>query len=423
MLKTNLVCLMISTLFLLSTALSGGILETYTYGEPSYTSSARYLGMGETFIAGDITANPSSFASFEGTLVSIGFESSLQGERRSKKAFDSFDNTIGDVTISDNSFVYLEPTPLVIAHSFKFANIAFQIMPKYKMDYTYERTVRDEFYVKILDIEERSEGNLWAYSGVIAKKFGQFGAGVRVDYINGSVKYENNRYYVDPEIGPYERSYKSDWEGWDFSLGLNVDVNWRLRLALFYDMGANLDKTNPFYLELMPSPAIFPVLIYPGPVNKIDYPAVLGLGIRLRPVNQLPATLNLDVIYTNWENLDYESPFIYPSYLDSTNTLNSVFSYHLGVEHLFSPETKLSFGFAYTPSYIDRSIATAEFTLGGGFLLSGFEIDIGAGISRRVYKGSDVPVDLESGVQVDIEDELSFEELGVKILTTITKHF
>ncbi len=415
MLKTNLVCLTISTLFLLSYSLLGGILETYTYGEINYTSSARYLGMGGTFVAGDITVNPSSFASFEGTLVSIGFESSLQGERRSKKAFDSFDNTIGDVTISDNSFLYLTPTPFVIAHSFPFANIAFQIMPKYNTNYTYKRTVRDEFYVKVLDIEEKSNGKLWAYSGVIAKKFGPFGAGIRVDYINGTVRYENNKYYVDPEIEPYGRSYKSDWEGWGFSLGLNVDVNWRLRVGLFYDIGVKIDKTSPDPYDTYYHICLDNLV----PVSIIEYPPTLGLGVRFRPANQLPATLNLDVIYTSWESLDFESPYIYPSYLDDTNSLNNIISYRLGVEHLFSPGTKLRFGFAYTPSYIDRSIATAEFTLGGGFVLSGLEIDLGAGISRRVFKGSDVPF----CIQDEIEDEMSFEELGIKILTTITKHF
>ncbi|MCK4256688.1 hypothetical protein KAX35_07350, partial [candidate division WOR-3 bacterium] len=398
-------CLVITLFFTLPTATHAGILESYTYGEPNFIISAHSLGMGGTFIAVDISSNPASFAYLNSTLLSIGFESNLQGERRSKKAFDSFDNTIGDVTISDNGFLFLTPTPFVLAYPFTFGNMVLQIVPKYNFDYRYERVVRDDYYVKIKDIYEECDGKLWAYSIVFARQFGPIGAGIRYDYINGRIRYEKIEYYVDPEVGTYDESYESNWSGWDVALGLNIDINSRLRLALFYNMGTSIEKTNPYLLEL----------IYPGPESNVDYPATLGFGIKYKPANQLPATLNIDVLYTSWKNLDLKSPYIYlsplvyPSILDSSNSLNNIFSYHLGVEHLFSPETKLRFGFAYIPSYLDKSIATAKFTFGCGFLLSGFEMDIGTAISRRLFNGEDVPTDMDK--------ELFFEELGITILT------
>lgn len=400
--KTTLVCFMISTLFLLSFSLSGGILETYTYGEINYTSSARYLGMGETFIAGDLTANPASYADLKRMFLSLGFGASMQSERRSKKAFDSFDNTIGDVTVSDNSFLYPTLTPFVLAYPFELLNVALQLTPWHGFEYRYKRVVRDEYYVKIEDISEECIGNVWAYSGILAKEFGKFSTGMRVDYIDGRIRHKKKEDYVDPEMNSYHINYTIDWTGWDFILGVTLDISWRMRIAAFYDIGAKIDRLG----------------LYPD----IDYPTTLGFGIRYKPANVLPATLSMDILYTQWENLKEPGP-IPCDPINHVLSLYNTTSYRLGVEHLFSPETKLRFGFAYTPSYIDKSIATAEFTLGGGFLVSGFEIDLGAGITRRVFKGSDVPIDLESGIQVDIEDELSFEELGIKILTTITKHF
>ncbi len=397
-------CLVITLFFTLPTATHAGILESYTYGEPNFIISAHSLGMGGTFIAGDISSNPASFAYLNSTLLSIGFESSLQGERRSKKAFDSFDNTIGDVTISDNSFLFLTPTPFVLAYHFTFANMAIQIAPKYNFDYRYERIVRDDFYVKIKDIYEECDGKLWSYSAVFARQFGSIGAGIRYDYINGRIRSEKNEDYVDPEIESYYEFYRTDWSGWNMSLGLNVDIDWRLQLAAFYDMGGKIERTHP-----LASPEGLGC-----PVDNLDYPRTFGFGIRYRPANQFPATLNIDILYTGWEDRELNNIFnTFP--LDSSLSLNNTISYHLGVEHLFSPETKLRFGFAYIPSYLDKSIATAKFTFGCGFLLSGFEMDIGTAISRRLFNGEDVPTDMDK--------ELFFEELGITILTTLTRHF
>ncbi|MCK4595984.1 hypothetical protein KAT73_04315, partial [candidate division WOR-3 bacterium] len=375
-------------------------------GEPNFIISAHSLGMGGTFIAVDISSNPASFAYLNSTLLSIGFESNLQGERRSKKAFDSFDNTIGDVTISDNGFLFLTPTPFVLAHPFSFANMAFQITPKYNFDYRYERIVRDDFYVKIKDIYEECDGKLWSYSAVFAKQFGSIGAGIRYDYLNGRIRCEKTEDYVDPAIDSYHEYLTTDWSGWNLSFGVNMVIGWRLRLAAFYDMGGKIEKTHSISF---PDVAENHEL-----VGNVDYPPTLGFGLKYRPANIFPATLNIDILYTGWEDIELNNTFN-PFPLDSSLSLNNTISYHLGVEHLFSPETKLRFGFAYIPSYLDKSIATAKFTFGCGFLLSGFEMDIGTAISRRLFNGEDVPTDMDK--------ELFFEELGITILTTLRRHF
>jgi hypothetical protein len=136
-------------------------------------------------------------------------------------------------------------------------------------------------------------------------------------------------------------------------------------------------STDNDLLWFLPVPDTGDTTLTYGDVETV-YPASFGIGLRFRPRNELIALFEVGLKYTAWS--DYSSDFFGDFGMDD------VFTYHMGVEHVFYSGVPLRLGFLYSPSPRDADIREAVFTFGTGYLAYGWSVDFSGQVGWNNYR-------------------------------------
>ncbi len=377
----NRVCaLSISLMLLCCSFLSGFLLpESSALGEIMGAVSARYTALGGAAVMGEGWINPALATQTRGLVVFIGGGFIKSGEKRKKTVFDLFNNRIGDITVADNSFVFLEPSLVSVSYTTSYnAGIGVAILPVLSYDYRYSREVRDNFYILNETIAEEGSGKTYLGNAAIAYELieERCSVGFAFNFYSGTREYTFNHDYVDPSRSDENEEFSRTLAGNGFSFGLHARPITRIQLGGFVSTKAALGDIAEDYIPLR-----------------------VGSGMIIIPPNVFPALFIVDAVYERWNEID--------------DNYDDVIKLHLGVEHSFSPTLDARFGFGYETSYLSKDMPRVFFTFGFGFQKGNFGFDTGVTICSFDFGQSDLAIR-------DLDGVTRVEETLVKVLFSVS---
>jgi hypothetical protein len=205
----------------------------------------------------------------------------------------------------------------------------------------------------------------------------------------------------------------SDLTGTRVIAGLNVRPDHRLDLALTWRSAVTVD--GDFVREGGPAAgAYFAAPADPAATSgavEIEYPAELGLGVAYRPRAKVRTTLRADAVWADWSAFRHG--------LWSGLALNDVWTFRLGLEHVFYNGMPVRFGFHYQPSPQDEEVAATAFTVGGGLDLGPLRADLGFEFANRDYRFDDLFDDAMFGGNTRTRKDL-VDESALTVYGTVT---
>jgi hypothetical protein len=369
--------------------LSWNILLCYSLPESSLSGEAIGVGSARCAAMGGIASmqegwlNPGLLSGQPGFSLMLGGGFIKTGERRKKSIFDTFDNRIGDVTVADNSTVFVEPSYLALSYTLPFhLGIGVHLLPIVSYDYRYAREVRDNFYVLQQNINHTESGKLYMGNVGIGYELidGKASVGMGFNLYHGERHYEYREDFEDPsEEDLFEESMR-DLEGNGFVFGFHAKPLTRIQLGGFISTKASI-----------------------GDYTTDELPLRMGGGFSVLPPNQFPALFMVEVILERWNEID--------------SRYRDALKFHLGVEHEFSPNLSGRFGFGYESSYISDDMPRVFFTFGMGFRKGAFLFDTGVTARKVDFSSDAIPAGLH-----DMEGISLVEESQVRVLFTVSYH-
>jgi len=368
--------------FLCVSSLAGYSLpESSASGECVSAVTGKFTALGETAILGETWKNPALLTKEKGFKFDIGGGLVKSGERRKKGVFDSFDNRIGDVTVADNSTVFLEPAYFSISYTSNL-NLGFgiSVFPILSFDYRYLREVRDDFYVLKQTILDEGRGSLYCMNmGIAYEPFEEkISLGFGFNLYKGKREWEYREEYVDPSQTDANEGFSRTLSGNGVIFGIHSRPLTRVKLGGFVSMRTTY-----------------------GDYSEDNIPLRIGGGFAIVPPNYLPALFIMDAVFERWSEV--------------SDIYEDAIKLHLGVEHKLSSELCGRFGFGYETSYLSKNIPRAFFTFGFGFDKNGYSFDTGFEICKFSYVGDDIGIE-----QRDMEGIEGVEESLVKLIFSIS---
>ncbi|MBS4015416.1 MAG: hypothetical protein KGZ86_03165 [Candidatus Latescibacteria bacterium] len=316
----------------------------------SYTDATGLALAGvELFEPNVFWSNPLS-KSFAKPVLTASYKVGILSERRTVKIYDSFDNTIGEVAIAENSFSRGDLGNLYFLMPFDFMNLSVGIRPQYSFDYYFYREYRDDFYTKVGETRLKTTGKVYNTSIMIGRQFMEkFGIGAGVNYYFGSRNYFYHDSILNGNVVNADTSGSPNGIG--FTAGFSVQPLERLLINLTYQSSA---KLNNFIDEAV----------------DVKYPDLYKLNVSYLAAGEIPTKLGLAVQYSDWQTID--------PIFDKTVEVG------FGVEHLLLNNVALRYGFRFEPSFTAPVVHNGAVSLGWGFTLGIVKIDAGAEIGRRI---------------------------------------
>jgi hypothetical protein len=120
------------------------------------------------------------------------------------------------------------------------------------------------------------------------------------------------------------------------------------------------------------------------------------------------------VVFTAWGGLkDASRPGL---------SLDDVYEWHIGVEHVFYNSRPLRFGFLFRPSPGDRETSESAVTAGTGLRLAGLDIDLAAKVAWREYRAADLFSDDIFGAKARQSTDL-VRETTIGGIVSLSKRF
>jgi len=370
-------------------------------GGQVYTGSARGSSMGEvgwlteenslsTFL------NPATLGTIDSPDVTFAYQYNFLHETRAFPAYDSFDALLGYNVYATNKNYYqniaLGFSTGVLPQALKLSfGIAYS--PVYDLNYEYEEQVRDRSTSSqpadkvIADAYIFSDGTLKAVSFGVARPLTQDASvGVSLDYVFGSYDVMARIAWADnsPETkDTYSASNQSGVRlrfAGRFKAGKRLEFGFEGTTSCTMKGDFSASTANDL-LWFLPVPETGGDTLYYNDVET-TYPASFGIGMRFRPRNDLIGLFEVGMEYTAWS--DYKSDF-YGNF-----GLEDIFTWHLGVEHVFYSGVPLRLGFLYSPSPRDKDISKATFTFGTGYSAYGWTAAFSGQIGWTKYRYPDV---------------------------------
>jgi long-subunit fatty acid transport protein len=370
-------------------------------GGPVYTGSARGSAMGEVGWLSEENAfstmiNPATLGMIDRPDAALAYQYCYLDETRAFPAYDSFDAILGYNVYATNKNYYQNVAvgfatgvlPQALGLSF---GVAYS--PVYDLNYDYEEEIRDRSTSSqpadevIADAFIKSDGTLNALSfgagrmlwdgaslGVgLDYVFGEYDALARVVWRDGTPE-TIDKYSASKQSGVRMRIAGRVQMGERIEFGFQGTSKCKMKGDFSADTGSGL-------LWFLPVPDTGDNTLTWSDAETV-YPVSFGVGIRIRPRNDLIGLFEIGMKYTAWS--DYKSDF----YGDFE--LEDVYTWHAGVEHVFYNGLPARFGLLYSPSPKEKGVSEAAFTFGTGYKAYGWNVDFSGNLGWNKYRYPDV---------------------------------
>ena len=389
------------------------------YGTPEIGLSARSRGMGGAGAALEggvfsLVDNPAALALAKGTRLEIVAGVGRVSENRFVPLFDTFDSYVDETAIAVNDNLYgtanggaLYERGWVVA-----AGVFQRFDPRY--DYYDERRSTATTDQLLAERFIRTTGVINSFTIGGAVPFGIRGA--ERYFTRGAVGASVNWYYGNLEdrdalvphattVSGYVETLNRSLTGLSLTVGGTVEVSERVRAALAWETGPLL--TNEFSASIDDS-----VISTPPLSRGLHLPPRVQGGIAYRPRNTMLTTFAMDVIWMPWSWIHDE--------MAPGQELLDTWDVRFGLEHVYYNRLPGRIGFRYQRSYEMREADRVTFTLGGGYQVDRFALDLSTELGKRVSRQEPVWPRDEQGPAVGagmdrVEDTVLRFYLGTQV--------
>ena len=309
---------------------------------------------------------------------------------------DSFDALLGYETYSHNWNAYhdgdiaLTTGGLPALRGFALG-VAY--LPAYDFHYDFYQEVRDRNTTSVPADEIIAKAFVEGGGVIRSLSFGaarswadRLSIGVSVDYLWGDYDIETRLTEIDTlKVNCWDRALPetsdvfeaSELGGMRYRLGLRYRVNNRVDVAATFTSEAELEGD---YKSSSADGLMWFLPRKGGPEGgfNMTYPAAYCLGISFRPRNELLTVIEGNVRYVRWGDAEHEAL--------SGISLEDVYEWSVGVEHVFYNGRPVRFGFTYKPSPTDDETSEAAVTVGSGLAVGKTDIDFAVRMGWREYR-------------------------------------
>jgi hypothetical protein len=343
----------------------------------SYTdATALALAGVELFEPNVYWSNPLS-KSFAKPVLTASYKIGIISERRTVKIYDSFDNTIGEVAIADNSSSRGDIGNVYFLMPFKFMNLSIGIRPQYSYDYYYYQEYRDDFYTKVGETQLKTIGRVYNTTLMAGRQLMErFGIGAGINYYFG----ERNYYYHDSILdgNVVNADTSGSPSGIGFTAGFSVQPLEQLLINFTYQSQVKLNN-------------------FIDNITTLKYPDLYKLNVSYLAAGEIPTKLGLLIQYSNWNTIH--------------DNFNETIEIGVGVEHTMLNSVALRYGFRLEPSFATPVVHNGAVSLGWGFMIGIVKIDVSSEIGRRIIYS-------ENLINSDNEDLKLYQNTATILLGT-----
>jgi hypothetical protein len=306
-------------------------------------------------------------------------------EARDMPVHDSFDGILVNNTYALNSSLYdryIVGVAYRPSETLEWAPaVAVGYRPRLDMNYYYHVQYRDpdsqtEPNDKILyDYYAEGKGGVNAFTVALGQEvLPEVYVGLGVDFLRGD--HDVRERWVYPHASA-DTTYGYDYDnvsGTQFTLGVLAESFHRVDVALVYRSAFELAIDD------------YSSWVTRGDSTKITetgsftyrYPDAFAVGFEYHPRNELLTTVNVDIEYTRWSDLEDKHA--------GDPDLDDTIVYRVGVEHGYYDNTQARFGFVYEPSYTNNKTTRTGFCVGVGLNVLGARLDLGGQLGLRDYE-------------------------------------
>lgn len=402
-------------------------------GDAALFPDARSVAMGRTRLAEGAgsftgTVNPAALAWAGDPRVAMGGGVQKLKETRSIPAYDSFDAfLVESIYVLNDDYQYRGGIGVTAGAPASWnvgsLGIGLSWAPDRDWQYDYTEEVRDNNSFTqprdrlIARNDVQSDGTLDAFTVGVGWSPDIPGApehllavGVSVQLLRGDQSLLHRTRFVQADSTVATTVDVNDLSGTRVLGAITVRPDHRVDAALTYRGTVTLDGDftrtgDPAAAAYFASPAD------PGVASgalEVEYPREIGVGVAYRPRAKVKTTARLDVEWTEWSEFRHG--------LWSGLALDDVWTFRVGLEHIFYNGYPVRMGFHYGSSPLSDEIATTAFTFGGGVDLGPLRADLGFEFANRDYRFDDLFDDAMFGgntrTRKDLVDESALTVYG-----------
>ncbi|MBD3368877.1 hypothetical protein GF402_00750 [Candidatus Fermentibacteria bacterium] len=370
-------------------------------GIPCPSTSARGISMGESgFVELTPTGalrNPAlSGLLGPGLLVEVSGGTRLTMEKRLRKVYDEFGSSIGESEEAFNRHISTFPGGVSATGSGAVGipnnvSITAGLYRPYSFCYDYDRMVMDESYVETA--RERLEVSGRASELALAACFApseRLLVGLGAGYLFGNRTSRWVVSYVDPTADDVLQVTDTDVSGASARASALYRAG-RVAISAGMDYSLSYELTG-------------------DEQASVSLPPVFHAGAVYEPGNALRTVFTGECYYSARSDAEREGADMYD---------RDAWGMSAGVENDLPGGPVGRFGFSYRSSPISRALDRMAFTLGLGFRLGDYSLDVGGSFSPGRWRQVEVP----DMVSFDPGDSLVVEESSTTVLLSIGRRF
>lgn len=305
-------------------------------------------------------ANPALLGLLKRPSFALSADFSWVSEKRTKELFDSFENSIGEISVADNFFTNTKLGPFAIAYpqeALGGAKICFGLFFAPTIDYNYyfRKEMRDDFYQRIALYEIKVTGlshNINFASGINLNKFLSVGVGLNYSKVFRTITFRDTSTFE-----AWQKIDSFSANTLNFNFGLVTGFGEKVKFGFDFQ---NRWKMHWDYSSLQVLP---PIIVY-------NWTNSAGFGASYHFPGTIPTLALTELRYIYWQ----EYP---PDYCSNKLEIRA------GIEHIMFNGVNLRYGFGIIPSLVKRIQPTALISFGIGFDVESIRFDIGGNIQRR----------------------------------------
>jgi hypothetical protein len=365
------------------------------------STSARGLAMGESGFM-DVTPtgvlrNPAlSGLLGRGLLVEASGGTRLTMEKRLRRVYDEFGSSVGESEEAFNRHLSALPTGVSAGASGmggipESVFLTAGLYCPYSFDYDYDRRVMDESYVETAREHLEVSGRTVEMALAVGfRPSERFLLGLGGGYLFGSRSSRWEKEYVDPTQEDVLQATETDVSGAEARVSAlyragRVAVSMGVEYQLSYELSGDDDAS-------------------------ISLPPVFHAGALYEPGNALRTVFTGECRYSCRSDAEMDGRKMYD---------RDTWGLSAGVENDIPGGPVGRFGFSYDSSPISRALDRMAFTLGLGFRLGDYSLDVGGSFSPARWRQVEVP----EMVSFDPGDSLIVEESSTTVLLSIGRRF
>jgi hypothetical protein len=315
----------------------------------SYTSTLSLATGGAVlFEPSAINPNPLSRGA-PYSIISAAYNIGTLNERRTRYLYDQFDNTMGEIAVTENTFSRGKLGLFKCLLPWRFFNLELRLIPYSSFDYYFYQEFRDDYYTKIGEEELKLQGDIYNATILVGREWAdKLGMGGGINYLFGKRNYYYQRIITGGVSVP--TVFSSTPKGIGFTIGISYTPFERLNGIIYYNHSVALKD-----------------LVSDG--RELKYPSVLQFNLSYLAPSEIPTKLGVYLSYANLTHLDPK--------------LDKSYKVGLGVEHTMLNLVSLSYGFRIESAGLNSRPVSAIFCLGGTFDIKPAKCELGIEISRR----------------------------------------